>query len=86
MQSILPYMEEVGLYNQFDLKKGYADNLEPARTRVRYFVCPISKEAAEGQGMTSYVALSGIELDAAERLAGGPATASWATTASPPSR
>ena len=72
MQSVLPYMEQVPLYNQFDLKKGYADNLEPGRMRVKHFLCPIFKEAAEGEGMTSYIAISGLGPDAAERPAGAP--------------
>jgi len=72
MTTILPYIEQAKLYEQFDLKTGYSGNVEPARQRIRYFVCPGSKEAAETPGMTSYVALSGVGLDAAARPVGAP--------------
>ncbi|HXD87249.1 MAG TPA: DUF1559 domain-containing protein [Urbifossiella sp.] len=67
--AVLPYLEEQDRYRQFDLKQGYAGNQSPGRARIRALLCP-SQYSAERDWVTSYVALSGIGLDAAERSAG----------------
>ncbi len=54
---------------QFDVDKGYAGNLPAAQTRIKMFLCPASKEAA-ADGVTNYVAMSGIGHDAAGQPAG----------------
>ena len=70
MVALLPYLEQDSLYQQFDLEKGYAGNLSAAQTRVKTFLCPASKEAATGDAVTHYVAMSGIGHDAAWQPAG----------------
>ena len=70
MVAVLPYLEQESLYTQFDIEKGYAGNLADGQTRVRTFICPASKEAAERDGVTNYVAMAGIGHDAAGRPAG----------------
>jgi prepilin-type processing-associated H-X9-DG protein len=69
--ALLPYLEQDLLYKQLDLEKGYAGNLPAAQTRVKTPLCPSSKDAATGDAVTHYVALSGIGHDAAARPAGG---------------
>ena len=70
MAALLPYLEQDNLYRQFDPGKGYAGNLAAARTGVRVFLCPAGNEAAAGDAVTHYVALSGVGHDAAGRPAG----------------
>ena len=70
MVALLPYLEQDNLYKQFDIEKGYAGNLPAARTAVKTFLCPQANEAAAGDAVTHYVALSGIGHDAAGRPAG----------------
>ena len=79
MVALLPYLEEDALYRQFDVEKGYAENLRAAHTRIRTFLCPASEEAG-GNGsyqrrlwhndMTHYVAMSGLGPSAAGYAAG----------------
>lgn len=67
MVSLLPYIEQEGLYRQFDVEKGYAGNAEPARSRIALYRCPLSRQTDE---QSAYVALAGLGLDAASRPAG----------------
>lgn len=68
--ALLPYLEQGSLYQRFDMKKGYADNLSAAQTRLYIFLCPDSKEAATLDGVTNYIAMSGIGRDPASQPAG----------------
>jgi prepilin-type N-terminal cleavage/methylation domain-containing protein/prepilin-type processing-associated H-X9-DG protein len=70
MVGVLPYLEQGSLYQQFDLDKGYAGNLQSAGTRIKVFLCPNSQEPATGVGVTNYIAMAGIGQDAASRPAG----------------
>jgi prepilin-type N-terminal cleavage/methylation domain-containing protein len=70
MVALLPYLDHASLYQQFDMKKGYAGNLPAAQSRLYTFVCPESKEAATLDAVTSYIAMSGIGHDAAWQPAG----------------
>jgi prepilin-type N-terminal cleavage/methylation domain-containing protein len=72
MVALLPYLEQDNLYQQIDLKKGYAGNLPTVETGIALFLCPESKEAATVDAVTHYVAMSGIGLDAAWRPADAP--------------
>jgi prepilin-type processing-associated H-X9-DG protein len=72
MVALLPYLEQDSLYQQFDLEMGYAGNLPAAQTRIKYFLCPGSKEKGMVDGLTNYVAMAGIGLDAASRPTGAP--------------
>lgn len=66
--ALLPYLEQDNIYRQFDLEKGYADNLSVARTRVNLFLCTATPVTADP--VTHYVAMAGLGPDAAERPAG----------------
>ena len=68
--ALLPYMEQQSLYQQLNLEKGYAANLPADQTRIWTFLCPASEEAAGVDGVTNYVAMSGIGRDAARQPAG----------------
>jgi prepilin-type N-terminal cleavage/methylation domain-containing protein len=72
MFALLPYVEQGNLYQQIDLKKGYAGNLPTVETGIALFLCPESKEAATVDAVTHYVAMSGIGHDAAWRPADAP--------------
>jgi prepilin-type N-terminal cleavage/methylation domain-containing protein len=67
--TLLPYLEQQTLFARFDLEKGYAGNLQAAEQNLKVFQCPISFESTAG-GLTNYVAISGIGLDAASQPAG----------------
>ena len=47
MVPLLPYLEQAPLYAKFDMKQGFAANLEPAHSPMRLFVCP-AHEVAPG--------------------------------------
>jgi len=70
LAALLPHLEQANLYQQFDLEKGYAENLKAAQTRLGVLVCPEGTEGERVAALTNYVAMSGIGLDAAERRAG----------------
>jgi prepilin-type N-terminal cleavage/methylation domain-containing protein len=70
MVALLPYVEQDNLYRQFDVDRGYADNLPPAQTRVRTFLCRDARGATTGDPVTHYVAMAGVGPDAAGRPAG----------------
>jgi len=63
LAAVLPHLEQPSL----DLEKDYAENLKAAQTRLGVLLCP---EGETTGAVTSYIALSGIGLDAAERRAG----------------
>ena len=65
---ILPYVEQNTVYQAFDLHKGYAENLMPAQTPLKIFLCPSADSAA----VTHYVAMAGLGRDAAARPAERP--------------
>jgi prepilin-type N-terminal cleavage/methylation domain-containing protein/prepilin-type processing-associated H-X9-DG protein len=68
--ALLPYLEQDALFKQFDVEKGYAGNLPAAKNCIRMFLCPAAAEAATGDAVTHYVAMSGIGHDAAGRPPG----------------
>lgn len=69
MVELLPYLDQEPLFKRFDVSKGYADNLQSARTPINVFWCPAAKEVG-ADGLTHYVAMSGIGLAAATRPEG----------------
>ncbi len=69
MVSVLPYIKENAVFQQFDADKGYAGNLSAAQTRIKPFLCPESKEAKSGAAITHYIAMAGVGTDAAEKPA-----------------
>ncbi len=69
MAALLPHVEQISLYQQLDLEKGYAGNLAAVQTRINIFVCPESKAGA-ADVVTHYIAMAGIGQDAAGRRAG----------------
>jgi prepilin-type processing-associated H-X9-DG protein len=70
MVAMLPYIEQVDLYQQFDLEKGYVGTLPAVQTRIRWFLCRAGKDAPTGDAVTHYVAMAGIGRDAAAQPAG----------------
>jgi prepilin-type processing-associated H-X9-DG protein len=73
MVTLLPYLEQDSLYNQFDLEKGYAANQSAAQPLVKTFLCPWGEQrTVGGYAVTHYVAMSGIGHQAAEQAAGAP--------------
>jgi len=67
MVAVLPYIEQDSVFQRFDTKKGYADNLSATQTQIKVFLCPESKVDAKGDAVTHYVAMSGLGHDAAEK-------------------
>jgi len=72
MVSILPFIEQTHLAQQFTVEKGFAGNAVPARTRRKIFICPASWNVTNEEPLTNYVAMAGIGRDAASRPAGEP--------------
>lgn len=70
MVAVLPYMDQGYLFNQFDLKKGYAGNDAAARTVFRVFRCRAATDAGVGDAVTHYIAMAGVGRDAAWQPAG----------------
>jgi prepilin-type processing-associated H-X9-DG protein len=70
MLTLLPYVEQDGVFKQFDVEKGYSGNLPAAQTRVRIYLCSAAKEAGTADAVTHYVAMSGIGRDAASQPTG----------------
>jgi prepilin-type processing-associated H-X9-DG protein len=66
MVKLLPYMEQVPLYGQFDPENGFAGNFPGVQTRIKMFLCPASKKGATIDAVTHYVAMSGIGHDAGQ--------------------
>lgn len=69
MVAVLPYVEQGNLYQRFDLKAGYAGNIPVSQTPIKVFLCPSATEQIHAE-ITTYVALSGVTLDAANRPRG----------------
>jgi prepilin-type N-terminal cleavage/methylation domain-containing protein/prepilin-type processing-associated H-X9-DG protein len=67
--AVLPYLERGSLFQRFDVKKGYAENLPAAQTEVRTLLCPAVNETGP-PGVTHYAALAGVGADAPGRPAG----------------
>ena len=73
MVPLLPYVEQGSVYQQIDIKKGYSTNLPAVQARIKTFLCPAGERAKDtAEGLTHYVAMAGIGLDAAIRPAGAP--------------
>jgi hypothetical protein len=72
MVALLPHLEQGVLFRQFDVVNGYAGNLTAAQTRIMTFLCPAAQEADSAEGVTHYIAMSGIGRDAARQPAGTP--------------
>ena len=72
MVELLPYLEQDGLFKQFNVEKGYTGNRPLADTAVKLFWCPSEPTAQPHHAVTCYVAMSGIGSDAARRPAGAP--------------
>ncbi len=70
MVALLPYVEQAHLYQQFALEKGYLGNVPAVQAKLPIFLCPATKEIATADALTSYVAMSGLGLDAAWKFAG----------------
>ena len=71
MVALLPFLEQNSLYQQFDMKKGYAGNLPVAQTPIPTFLCPAPKELATADAVKIlYVVLSGIGHGAARQPVG----------------
>jgi prepilin-type N-terminal cleavage/methylation domain-containing protein/prepilin-type processing-associated H-X9-DG protein len=70
MVAILPYLEQDSLFKQFDFEQGYAENLAPARTGIKAFLCPAGQESATLDPVTHYLAMAGLGHDAAARPSG----------------
>jgi type II secretory pathway pseudopilin PulG len=68
--ALLPYLEQDSLYRQLDLNKGYSGNLTAVQGKIGILLCPAGKEAARDDGLTHYVAMSGIGREAARQPAG----------------
>ncbi|HEX3146622.1 MAG TPA: DUF1559 domain-containing protein [Gemmataceae bacterium] len=66
MFALLPYVEQDALAHQFDMKKGYAENLPTAQAIVKTYLCPNGNRGAV-EPITYYMAMAGIGLDAATR-------------------
>jgi prepilin-type N-terminal cleavage/methylation domain-containing protein/prepilin-type processing-associated H-X9-DG protein len=66
---LLPHLEQDFLYRRIDLDKRYAENRLSLQTRIPMFLCPASN-ASNPEPVTTYVAMSGIGSDAAQRPAG----------------
>jgi hypothetical protein len=66
----LPYLEQDNLFRQLDLTKGYPGNLSAVQAKIPNLLCPAGKEAARADGLTHYVAMSGIGREAAMQPAG----------------
>jgi prepilin-type N-terminal cleavage/methylation domain-containing protein len=69
MVALLPYIEQGPLFKQFDVAKGYADNLPSAKALVPAFWCPSGKEAGK-EAITYYIAMAGVGHTAATRPEG----------------
>lgn len=78
MAALLPYLEKGDLHKRLDPEKGYQENAQnfsetsnPAvLARIGVFMCPTSSEASTKNGLTNYVAMAGVGLDAASRPEG----------------
>ena len=64
--ALLPYLEQDTVFKQFNLEKGYTDNLPVAQTTIKTLLC----SAATVDAVTHYIAMAGIGHDAARRPAG----------------
>jgi competence protein ComGC len=69
MVAVLPFLDQESLYRQFDVKAGYADNLDATRGVVKQFQCANWQRQAT-EPTTHYVAMAGIGADAASRPSG----------------
>jgi len=60
--TLLPHLDQAGLFNSYDLSKEYLDgqNFELTRTPLPVLVCPDDVSAQRGEGNLSYVVNGGI--------------------------
>lgn|GEM_PF-431829 len=74
MVTLLPHLDQNALYQQLNLEKGYPENRATTNKPIREFLCPAQVKSLDQSSMsiTTYVAMSGIGLDAASRPAGAP--------------
>ncbi|OWK45439.1 hypothetical protein FRUB_01770 [Fimbriiglobus ruber] len=72
MVALLPYLDQGNLYRQIDLQKGYQADFPAARTKIRMLLCPTSDEASQLDGVSNYIAMSGIGYGAAAQPEGTP--------------
>lgn len=70
MVPLLPYLEEENRFRQFDLEKGYVENLSAAKTSIRLFRCPERNQPTASEALTNYIALAGLGYGTAEQPAG----------------
>ena len=70
MVALLPYLEQETLHEQFNLEKGYAENLSTSQTAIRTYLCPWTKKVTKGGAVSHYVAMAGLGPNAATRSAG----------------
>lgn len=67
--AVLPYMDHVSLFRQFDPKLGYTGHPVATRTGIKSFLCPEANQPLS-DATTHYIAMAGIGADAAARPAG----------------
>ena len=72
MVAVLPYIEQETLAHQFNLEKGYTENLKPAQTLIKLFQCPAGYEKAQNDAVTHYIAMAGIGPDSPNQPKGTP--------------
>ena len=74
MVTLLPHLDQNALYQQLNLEKGYPENRAITNKPIREFLCPAQVKSLDQSNMsiTTYVAMAGIGLDAANRPAGAP--------------
>jgi prepilin-type processing-associated H-X9-DG protein len=60
MVALLPFLEHSPLHKQFDVTKGYADNLQAAKTSYWLYWCPAGKESDRDNALTHYIAMGGV--------------------------
>lgn len=71
MVTLLPFIEQNALFEQFDREKGYADNLTAASHAIRTYRC-VAATTDPNTPVTHYVALGGVGSDAPARPVGAP--------------
>lgn len=72
MVTILPYLEADSVYQTFQRDKGFAENLQASKTRMRCYICPTVPDGEENDFKNPYIAMAGIGSGAPSQPAGSP--------------
>jgi type II secretory pathway pseudopilin PulG len=72
MVTILPYLEADSVYQTFQLDKGFGENLQASRTRIKDYLCPNLPSGNKNNFNTTYFAMAGIGSGAPSQPAGAP--------------